>query len=360
MTILKSAVVAALAALWLLAVAAPASAQQTTHGCACIHNTTKVDADYRYRWGDGPWRDVRLQPGYRNWICWAYETEQKRSPTLTFLIDVDPTPAQAWTAQVLERVQTTGAHCDKVGRGGHYDIVYRPDSNESFLQVTKRTAAAAAPGPGSPPARPPAPSPAPPGQQPFEGDRSGKTNAIRLALSDGGELKPRAVFERVSPAVYVVRVPGAQGSAVAVSERELLTNCHVLGARTEATLEHEGRKTRARLVSANARADRCILQSDAPLARWVRVRPFADVKVGEPAYTIGAPKGLELTIAEGIVSSKRTADGDRIVQTSAPISSGSSGGGLFDAQGHLIGITTWMRRDAQNLNFAIAAEEYAK
>jgi len=183
---------------------------------------------------------------------------------------------------------------------------------------------------------------------------------MRLALSDGSELKPREIFERVSPAIYIVRVPGAQGSAVAIGERELLTNCHVLGTHTAATLEQEGQKSAARLVSANARADRCILRSEAPLRRWVRVRPFADIKVGEPAYTVGAPKGLELTIAEGIVSSKRTMDGDRVVQTSAPISHGSSGGGLFDAQGHLLGITTWMRKDAQNLNFAIAAEEYAK
>jgi hypothetical protein len=74
----------------------------------------------------------------------------------------------------------------------------------------------------------------------------------------------------------------------------------------------------------------------------------------------GAPQGFELSIAEGIVSSKRTIDGERFVQTSAPISKGSSGGGLFDAQGNLLGITTKIRKDAQNLNFAIAAEEYAK
>jgi len=48
------------------------------------------------------------------------------------------------------------------------------------------------------------------------------------------------------------------------------------------------------------------------------------------------------------------------VQTSAPKSSGSSGGGLFDTQGNLIGITTFMLKDSQNLNFAIAAEEYSK
>jgi S1-C subfamily serine protease len=53
-------------------------------------------------------------------------------------------------------------------------------------------------------------------------------------------------------------------------------------------------------------------------------------------------------------------DGERLLQTSAPISRGSSGGGLFDAQGQLMGVTTWMRKDAQNLNFAISAEEFAK
>ena len=49
-----------------------------------------------------------------------------------------------------------------------------------------------------------------------------------------------------------------------------------------------------------------------------------------------------------------------MVQTSAPISQGSSGGGLFDARGHLLGITTFYFRAGQNLNFAVAAEEYAE
>ena len=49
----------------------------------------------------------------------------------------------------------------------------------------------------------------------------------------------------------------------------------------------------------------------------------------------------------------------RSSQTSAPISQGSSGGGLFDAQGHLLGITTFYFKAGQNLNFAVAAEEYA-
>jgi len=168
------------------------------------------------------------------------------------------------------------------------------------------------------------------------------------------------VFERVSGAVYVVRTPEKQGSAVAISDRELLTNCHVLDRHLTVTLEQEGRRQPGRLVAADGDSDKCVLAAGQPLRSWVRGRPFADVKVGEPAYTVGAPRGFELTIAEGIVSSKRTRDGMKLLQTSAPISNGSSGGGLFDAQGNLLGITTWMRRDSQNLNFAISAEDYAR
>ena len=52
--------------------------------------------------------------------------------------------------------------------------------------------------------------------------------------------------------------------------------------------------------------------------------------------------------------------GQKLVQTTAAISGGSSGGGLFDAKGNLIGITTFKIRDAESLNFAISIDEYLK
>jgi S1-C subfamily serine protease len=191
-------------------------------------------------------------------------------------------------------------------------------------------------------------------------DHLGKTAAVSLVLSSGKELKPQEVFAGASEAVYVVETAETIGSAVAISDQQLLTNCHVVKGTSVVTLVREGDTRPARVISANSDADRCILVVSGTLPKWVKVRPFADVKVGERVYTIGTPKGLDLTFAEGIVSSKRTADGTRYVQTSAPISSGSSGGGLFDTQGNLVGITTFMLKDSQNLNFAIAAEEYAK
>jgi hypothetical protein len=191
-------------------------------------------------------------------------------------------------------------------------------------------------------------------------DTDGKTSAIKRETRDGTALTPEQVFDRVSPAVYVVTAGERMGSAVAISEHELLTNCHVVKDLARVTLMRDKAKQSADVVSVNEKADRCILKAEKKLEKWVTIRPYDDIKVGEPALTVGTPQGLELTVADGLVSSKRNHEGRRLIQTTAPISQGSSGGGLFDAQGHLLGITTFHLKVGQNLNFAIAAEDFSK
>ncbi len=194
---------------------------------------------------------------------------------------------------------------------------------------------------------------------PSEIDDSGRTPAIRRETRDGAELSVEQVFNKVAPAVFVVQAADRLGSAVAIGEHELLTNCHVVKDTTRVSLTHDKTKLLADVASMNEKADRCVLKTADKLETWVTVRPYDDIKVGERALTVGTPQGLDLTVADGIVSSKRSYEGRRLVQTSAPISQGSSGGGLFDAQGHLLGITTFMLLGGQNLNFAIAAEDFA-
>ncbi|MGE0426357.1 MAG: trypsin-like peptidase domain-containing protein [Reyranellaceae bacterium] len=228
---------------------------------------------------------------------------------------------------------------------------------------------------GSTPKTPSPPPPAASSARPADSyrniDRSGKVEGIKLKLADETELRPQDVFRRVSGSVFVLaaftdrgpaRDPGInQGSAVAISNRHLLTNCHVVRGADVVFVLRGGSVLKADVVSANADADRCVLRAEADLPVFVSVRPFADLNVGEPVYSIGAPQGLELSMAPGIVSSKRTFDGGvRFIQTSAPISPGSSGGGLFDAYGNLVGVTTMSRREAQNVNFAIPAEDYVR
>ena len=87
------------------------------------------------------------------------------------------------------------------------------------------------------------------------------------------------------------------------------------------------------------------------------IAPPDSLQVGETVFAIGSPRGMELTISNGIISGFREANGGmRLRQTTAPFSPGSSGGGLFDDQGRLVGIATLIAKDSQNLNFAISAQ----
>lgn len=190
---------------------------------------------------------------------------------------------------------------------------------------------------------------------------------VEVELRDGvGQqaLESERLFALVAPSVYVVRAyealdGGFQGSAVAIQPHRLLTNCHVVRNSRAIYVVSEGRAVAAKLEVQDAATDRCILYVDARLRPVKAIRTYASLRIGERVYSVGAPRGLELTIGEGLVSGKREASGRRFVQTSAPVSPGSSGGGLFDPYGNLIAITTFTLRESQNINFAIPAEDFA-
>jgi tetratricopeptide (TPR) repeat protein len=101
--------------------------------------------------------------------------------------------------------------------------------------------------------------------------------------------------------------------------------------------------------------DLCLLTAPGLTAKPARLGKAARLKVGEPVYAVGAPQGLELSLSEGIVSQLRGGP-PPLIQTTVAISGGSSGGGLFNAEAELVGITTFYLKDAQSLNFALPVE----
>lgn len=178
-------------------------------------------------------------------------------------------------------------------------------------------------------------------------------------------LSGEEVYALLLPSVYkleVLAMAGTSwGSAVAISEHELATNCHVVAGARKIILHKNETTATAKVLRADPKADRCVIEvPDVKLVPVKGVRATSDLKIGEAAYTLGSPAGLESSLASGNVSALRN-DGDQTyVQTSAPISPGSSGGGLFDARGNLIGITTMalVGKYDQALNFAIPAERF--
>ena len=75
-----------------------------------------------------------------------------------------------------------------------------------------------------------------PAKLPPNVDGEGKSGKIKLKPREGDDLSTREVFEKVGGAVYVVKAERKMGSAVAISEHELLTNCHVVGESTQVTV----------------------------------------------------------------------------------------------------------------------------
>ena len=183
------------------------------------------------------------------------------------------------------------------------------------------------------------------------------------------------VFAEVAASVVVVLAldeggkTAAQGSGVAVGAYEVVTNCHVLEGAADIRVRQAvdwsgGRSYRmtATVLARDESRDLCLLFVDElplpPAAQVVRLGNAKVLSVGEEVYAVGAPAGLELSLSRGIVSQLRGTFGKRLaplVQTDAAISPGSSGGGLFNRAGELVGITTFKQR-GENLNFAMPAE----
>jgi S1-C subfamily serine protease len=175
-------------------------------------------------------------------------------------------------------------------------------------------------------------------------------------------LSPVDVFQKGSPSVFVVEALDENGktrvlgSAVAIFRDVLITNCHVVENGYSLRLRRGTGNWTAKLIEAAPNHDLCGLRPSGLTLQAVEVRPSSKLAIGERVYAIGSPEGLELTFSEGVISSLRDTEGVHMIQTSAPISPGSSGGGLFDTQGNLIGITTFQLKEGQSLNFALPGE----
>ncbi|HUD26138.1 MAG TPA: serine protease [Burkholderiaceae bacterium] len=193
-------------------------------------------------------------------------------------------------------------------------------------------------------------------------------------IAVGSSPTAQNLFKAASQSVYGVvgRLPSRSdgkagavyGSAIAVTDKLAITNCHVIEAAGDEIYIGTGSAEageKARLVAANYLADRCVIGvRNMDLQPVAGVRSFDALEVGETVYAIGNPSRLDRTLSDGLLSAKRVMGELRYLQTSAPISPGSSGGGLFDGRGNLIGVTAFTLKGAQNINFAIPAEDFWK
>lgn len=172
-------------------------------------------------------------------------------------------------------------------------------------------------------------------------------------------LTASEIFESAAQSTVLVRNLDAKGdqqsigSGVVLPQGDIVTNCHVIKDASQLTVRVGGNQRAATLLQADIKRDLCVLRSPDLIAPAAKVGSSDNLKVGAKVYAIGAPSGLELTMSDGIVSNLREFDSGKHIQITAAISRGSSGGGLYDENGALVGLTSFYLAEGQSLNFAI-------
>jgi len=174
---------------------------------------------------------------------------------------------------------------------------------------------------------------------------------------------------------------GGSGVILAVREGRVLvvTNRHVALGEEGGSAEGKGPRIRLRFVDgsivpasllwlAPGKVDLALLECEAPpgVVAAARFASGPGPRVGDALFAVGNPHGLGWTYTRGVLSAfttKRSEEGRSVavIQTQTPISPGSSGGGLYDESGALVGINTWTMSGsgAEGIHFAISAADLA-
>ncbi len=208
-------------------------------------------------------------------------------------------------------------------------------------------------------------------------------NLDDVTLLDAYSRAVIGVVDRAGPAVVSLELAakrgsrggGAAGSGFVVTpDGYVLTNSHVVStSRRIRVRAPSGETAEAQVMGDDPATDLAVIYVDpAALAPTSQPIPYLPIdgalapRVGQLAVAIGNPLGFESTVSTGVVSalgrSLRGRSGrliDGIIQHTAPLNPGNSGGPLLDGSGRVLGVNTAIIAQSQGIGFAIAVETAA-
>ncbi|MBU3694447.1 MAG: tetratricopeptide repeat protein [Rhodocyclaceae bacterium] len=189
-----------------------------------------------------------------------------------------------------------------------------------------------------------------------------------MFLASAGAMAPAAAADfdagfitRLSVSVLKVSAsaPGNKsysGSGVVVGRNEVLTNCHVTRNSEQAVVLKGALRYNVYSQKADVHRDLCLLITDEMPFTPVPVRPTARLGTGDSVFFYGYPGGVEAFFTEGRVSALHPYQTSHVIETSAGFGLGASGGGLFDSDGALVGITTFLSAGHSGYYYAMPAD----
>lgn len=191
-----------------------------------------------------------------------------------------------------------------------------------------------------------------------------------IALEYYNQFNRNSAIDQDSKAIVTIIALDSKGNAIGQgsgffvsSDGRVVTNNHVIEGASEfrAHSDYSGAyylttDPSTAIIGFSKEEDWALLKFGAKKVPFIDIGDSDKINVGDKVMAIGSPSGMENTISEGIISYiHRNIDNQDLIQFTAPISPGSSGGGLFDDKGKAIGITKASSSDdkAQNINFAV-------
>jgi S1-C subfamily serine protease len=181
------------------------------------------------------------------------------------------------------------------------------------------------------------------------------------------------VVDSIGPAVVGISAqpegkPGLAGSGSGViitPDGYILTNDHVVrGAKRLTATLRDGTSLDAALIGADSATDLALVRAGSESALpYASMGDSSALRVGQLVIAIGNPFGFQSTVSTGVVSALgralRSADGrliENIIQHTAPLNPGNSGGPLVDSRGRIVGVNTAIIVTAQGIGFSIPAD----
>lgn len=194
--------------------------------------------------------------------------------------------------------------------------------------------------------------------------------------SSPATLDANAVFRKAAPGTVTIHITSTDGQGhgsgfFVTRSGYLLTNAHVTEGASQLVIETmDGRRLPATLVDAWPEKDIAILKVQGQF-QSLSLSDSDTIEIGSPVVAIGTPTdpGLGQSITQGIISGKRMLLNRDMLQTSALINKGNSGGPLLDRDGRVVGINTMglgvaaVSREGsigsgiQGINFSVAINE---
>lgn len=213
------------------------------------------------------------------------------------------------------------------------------------------------------------------GTSPEGGCRITSEAASEVELLDAYSRAVITVVDAIGPAVVGITVrksangqapeqQGAGSGVIIAPDGYILTNDHVVqGAEAISVTLQDGRSILATSVGTDPATDLAVLRASGSGFPYATLGNSAALKAGQLVIAIGNPFGFQSTVSTGVVSALgralRSREGrliENIIQHTAPLNPGNSGGPLVDSRGRVIGVNTAIIVMAQGIGFAIPAD----